>query len=243
MAKKDDEDAVIAAQRRAARTGRSFFPAANSQVLMNAGGSSNFHALPPDQNPAYQAAIATGRPNMNAYSWITTPSGGQMRVPTGFAWQPKTGTALEGSFVNPATGPLTSQQYASNYAKGYGAPAPSFNPATGTLAASGVETPVEQLTLPQRSVLPGSNPFLEQWAANLRSQSPRLAGALSLANKTFSGLRGAFNNPAVGQYVNNVSTGQISPQQPYSPSIQSQNFYGYNPSPVPYQPRRYSDYY
>ncbi len=250
------------------RTGRSFFPAANGsyrginytlggqpsanainssptgQTIMPSRYGTSSAVLPPDQNPAYQAAIAKGRPNMSAYSWITTPSGGQMRVPTRFAWQPKPGTALEGSSVNPATGPLTADQYASNWNKGYGTPSPSFNSTTGTLANNGVETPVEALTIPQRSQIPGSNPFLEQWGANLAVNHPALAAFGTLASNAFNGLRGAFNNPAVGQYANNVSTGQI-PSQPASaqqPSVQSQNFYAYNPSPVPL-PTRYSDYY
>ncbi len=153
--------------------------------------------LPPDQNPAYQSAIAKGRPNTSAYSWITTPSGGQMRVPNSFAWQPKTGTALEGSFVNPATGPLTQDQYASNWNKGNGAPAPSFNATTGTLASGGVETPVEALTIPQRSQLPNSNPFLEQWGANFAAQNPRLAAFGTLASNAFKGLFGGGNMPSI----------------------------------------------
>jgi hypothetical protein len=245
------DDYVIEAAKELARQRRqnkkSFFPAADAinstpqgQVIIPQGGSQNFHALPPDQNPAYQAAIAKGRPDMGAYTWITTPSGGQMRVPTNFALKPKTGTALEGSSVNPATGPLSPDQYAAAYNRGFGAPAPSFNPETGTLASKGVETPVEALTIAQRSQIPGSNPFLEQWGANFAARNPRLGALGNLAVKTFSGVRGAFNGPAVSQYVNNVSTGQLPPVPTFrQQAAQSQNFYNYNPSPAP--PRRYSD--
>ncbi len=55
------DDALTAAQKRAMRTGRSFFPAANAQgqtIQFSGAGSGGFRALPPDQNPAYQAAIA-----------------------------------------------------------------------------------------------------------------------------------------------------------------------------------------
>jgi len=85
--KKDDEDALTAAQKKALRTGRSFFPAANmatqGQVLIPAGGSLGGRALPPEQNPAYQTAIAKGRPARSGYEFIQTPSGGSMAVPIG----------------------------------------------------------------------------------------------------------------------------------------------------------------
>jgi hypothetical protein len=243
------DDYVIEAAKELARQrkqrARSFFPAADAinstpqgQVIMPQGGSQNFHALPPDQNPAYQAAIVKGRPDTSSYVWLKSPDGvGQMRVPVGSVTA--LNQAIPGSYVEP-TGPLTQQQYASNYARGYGAPNPSFNPETGTLSSKGVETPVEALTIPQRSQIPGSNPFLEQWAANFSARNPRLGALGNLAVKTFSGVRGAFNAPAASQYVNNVSTGQLPPVPTFrQQASQSQNFFNYNPSPVP--PRRYSD--
>ncbi len=39
--------------------------------------------LAPEDNPAYQAAIAKGRPSRSAYTMIPTPSGGSISVPTG----------------------------------------------------------------------------------------------------------------------------------------------------------------
>ncbi len=232
-----EDDLLNVAQNRR-RTGRSFFPAANypqGQTIIPSRYGTSSAVLPPDQNPAYQAAIAKGRPNMNNYSWITTASGGQMRVPTAsIDTLVRPNTALSGSFVNPPTGPLNSNQYNSSYAKGYGAPAPSFNQGTGTLASGGVATPVEQLTPAQRSVLPGSNPIVNQWAANFAANNPRLAAFGTLAANAWTGLRGTLNTPSADQYVNNLSTGQPSQQ-----SVQSQNYYGYNPSPAPV--RRYSD--
>ncbi len=46
-----------------------------------AGGA--YLALPPEQNPAYQAAISRGRPARSGYTMIKTPSGGSMSVPIG----------------------------------------------------------------------------------------------------------------------------------------------------------------
>ncbi len=221
-----NDDLLNAAQNRR-RTGRSFFPAANypqGQTLIGSRYGTSSAVLPPDQNPAYQAAIAKGRPNMNNYSWITTPEGGQMRAPTGsINALVRPNTALSGSFVNDPTGPLSSDQYNYAWNKGYGTPAPSFNQGTGTLASGGVAVPVEQLTPAQRSVLPGSNPFVDQWGANFSTQHPTLAAFGTLAANAY---RGLFNNQPQSQ-----------------PNTQSQNFYAYNPSPVPSQPTRYSDYY
>ncbi len=103
------DDLLNAAQRRRTRTGQSYFPAANTYrgININAGPSANDinatpqgqiiqrsgagnagygignAALPPDQNPAYQAAISGGRPNRAGYTTITLPSGGTASVPTG----------------------------------------------------------------------------------------------------------------------------------------------------------------
>ncbi len=196
------------------RRRRGFFPATYGSGYGSQGFGPGSGLLAPEDNPAYQAAIAKGRPNMNNYSWITTPSGGQMRVPTGSIDSlVKPNTALSGSFVNPATGPLSSQQYAANKAQGYGAPNPTFNPGTGTLSAGGVEAPVEGLTPQQRVGIPGTNPFLDKWASNFRSQNPTLGAIGSFAYNALQGLRSGFNNPQTQQYANNVSTGQIQPQQ------------------------------
>lgn len=77
------------------RSGRSFFPAANAQgqtiqfsgsstpTRVGTGFGPNNGLLPPDQNPAYQAAIAKGRPARSGYTMIQTPSGGSIAVPVG----------------------------------------------------------------------------------------------------------------------------------------------------------------
>ncbi len=78
------DDALTAAQKRAMRTGRSFFPAANTygSGSGNAGFGPSSGLLSPDQNPAYQAAIAKGRPNRADYTTIQLPGGGTSSVPT-----------------------------------------------------------------------------------------------------------------------------------------------------------------
>ncbi len=248
MARKRDEeeDAVLAAQRRAARIGRSFFPAANfpqGQIIQNTGagqggigainatvgmdtrgtGTSGtafggFRALPPDQNPTYQAAIAKGRPDTSGYVWLQSPQGGQMRVPASSV--AKLHAAMPGSYVEP-TGPLTPQQYASNYQKGYGE-TPYFNPATQALASGGVQRPVEQMSPAQRTYYGAPTP-------------PNL----------YQRLQAGFNSPQAQSYAANVSTGQMpshrtAVRQPYglpaNPFSMPTNLYSdYRP------PRRYSD--
>ncbi len=154
-----------------ARTGRSFFPAANTsaggQTLNVPDSTYGFRALPPDQNPAYQAAIARPRPNMNNYAWITTPSGGQMRVPTGSVGNLLApGTSLTGSTVTQIGNQLPIDRAAA-YAKGYGAPTPTIQPSVSgpVLAQGGVANPVENLT-PQARIAGGVGSTLDYLRSN-----------------------------------------------------------------------------
>ncbi len=89
---------LTAAQDEAKRrrtTTRSFFPAANNALATGArstpygGGSGNYGFGPnsglvsPENNPAYQAAIAGGRPARTGFTTIQTPSGGSISVSKG----------------------------------------------------------------------------------------------------------------------------------------------------------------
>ncbi len=150
------DDILNAAQNRR-RTGRSFFPAANGSaqgqtIGFSGAGNGGFRALPPDQNPAYQAAISRPRPNMNNYTWITTPSGGQMRVPTGSVGNLLApGTSLTGSQVTQIGNQAPIDRNAA-YAKGYGAPTPNVQQFAGgpALVQGGVANPVANISPQQR---------------------------------------------------------------------------------------------
>ncbi len=247
-----NDDILNAAQRRT-RTGRSFFPAANYRgININAGPSANAinssptgqtimssrygtssAVLPPDQNPAYQAAIAKPRPNMNNYAWITTPSGGSMRVPTGSVGALLApGTSLTGSQVTQIGNQLPIDRAAA-YAKGYGAPTPTIQPSVSgpVLAQGGVANPVENLT-PQARIAGGVGSTLDYLRSN---------PALTVATNALGGF---------GRNIASWFGGGNTPSMPPATAAQPTSN---NPSPTPYQtpfpsptptetPRRYSDY-
>ncbi len=161
------DDALTAAQKRAMRTGRSFFPAANAinatpqgQIIQRSGAGNTGYgigngAIPPDQNPAYQAALSRGRVNRNDLTTVYTPSGGTIMVPNkslGGAL-----AAIKGSTIQPKTA------YATDYAKGYGAPTPTIQ--GGYQIAGGVANPIENLT-PQQRVTGGAGSTLDYFRTN-----------------------------------------------------------------------------
>ncbi len=283
-----EDDLLNAAQNRK-RTGRSYFPAANTYrgININAGPSANAinstpqgqtlipsrygtssAVLPPDQNPAYQAAIAKGRPNMNNYTWITTPSGGQMRVPTGSVGNLLSpGTSLTGSKVTQIGNQAPIDRNAA-YAKGYGTPTPTIQ--GGYQIAGGVANPVENLT-PQARIAGGAGSTLDYFRSN-----PALnvaVNALGGFGRNIASWFGGGNLPSVPP----VSNAGVPSPTPFSTPVPSatptstpfkvadgrsdllkdteNTFYGGGnapiptPTPTPYQPsmlaynspRRYSD--
>ncbi len=209
------DDILNAAQRRT-RTGRSFFPAANGSaqgqtIGFSGAGNGGFRALPPDQNPAYQAAISKPRPNMNNYAWITTPSGGSMRVPTGSVGALLApGTSLTGSQVTQIGNQLPIDRAAA-YAKGYGAPTPTIQPSVSgpVLAQGGVANPVENLT-PQARIAGGVGSTLDYLRSN---------PALTVATNALGGF---------GRNIASWFGGGNTPSMP--PSVPATQ-----PSPTPYQ--------
>ena len=227
MAKKDDEDELIkAAERRRARTGRSFFPAANrgivlsreammgipsergmeisadfpqGETLVPVGGSRGGRALPPEQNPAYQAAIAKGRPDRGQYTMIPT-STGFMSVPIS---QVSKYSAIINKTEPQVAMPRLNLQAA--YALGNTGAIPTGNTPFEKSYRMGYEGGAVQ-----RPEAPGFGYNIGQSVANLASGSGRR-------------IAGLFRRPIqVAQYP---------------------NYYDYNPSPVPEPPRRYSDLY
>ncbi len=198
------------------RRGQSFFPAANGsaqgQVLIPAGGSRGGGVLPPDQNPAYQAAISKPRAGSDAYTWITTPSGGQMRVPTGSVGallQP--GSSLTGSQVTQVGNQLPIDRAAA-YAKGYGAPNPTIQ--GGYQIAGGVANPIENLS-PQARIAGGAGSTLDYFRSN-----PALTAAtnaLSGFSRNLASWFGGGNLPSVPTTAN-AAQPTPTPYQTPSPS-------------------------
>lgn len=215
----DDDDAVSAAQRRRQRTGQSYFPAAD----IRSSDARFVGILPPEQNPAYQAAIRRPR---QQFTTIQLPSGGTTSVVAPQA--ERTAGAVSGAYIQP-TGPLTQPQYQSEFARGYGGAGPSFNPATQTLSAGGVEAPVESLTSAQRIGFTGASPLQEMFA----SRYPNLARFGTLAHNAFAGLSGMFGG-APTQYAQSLGAPDQFQTRP------DQNYFAYNPSPS--LPRRYFDF-
>ncbi len=170
------DDLLSAAQRRT-RTGRSFFPAANYSPLTtaNQGVRIGYQAggagatVAPEDNPAYQAAISRPRAGSGSYTWITTPSGGSMRVPTASVGNLlKPGTSLSGSQVTQIGNQLPIDRAAA-YAKGYGAPAPAIvgvgTPGQAYQKSGGVYNPIENLT-PQERIAGGVGSTLDYLRSN-----------------------------------------------------------------------------
>ncbi len=246
------DDALTAAQKRALRTGRSFFPAANTYrgININAGPSANAinstpqgqqiygsgagnagftpsnALLPPDQNPAYQAAISRGRPDMNNYSWITTPSGGQMRVPTGSVGNLLNTGSLRGSQVT-QIGNQAPIDRAAAYARGYGAPTPSVQQFSGgpALVQGGVANPVANIS-PQQRVQYGVGSTLDYFKTN-----PALnvaASALGGLGRNVASWFGGGNLPSIPPTAN---AGQPSP----SPTPYQTPFPSATPTPTPFK--------
>ncbi len=218
--------------------------------------------LPPDQNPAYQAAIAKGRPNMNDYTWITTPSGGQMRVPTASLGNLlKPGTSLTGSQVT-QIGNQAPIDRAAAYAKGYGAPTPAIQNFAGgpALVQGGVANPASNLS-PQQRVQYGVGGVLDSLRTN-----PSLTAAASFFGGVGRNVASWFNQPALPSIPSTANAAQPSPTpfqtpvpsptasptpsptasaaapQMFTPPIPGRMFGGqqiYDPAAM--TPRRYSD--
>lgn len=233
------DDLLTAAQKRT-RTGRSFFPAANGsyrginytlggQPSTNAINSTpqgqtlgvpdsryGFRALPPEQNPAYQAAISRPRLQRGDLTTIRTPSGGFVTVPSSSAGA--AAQAVPGSTVTQIGNQFPIDRAAA-YAKGYGAPNPVIQ--GGYQIAGGVANPIENLT-PAARAAGGVGSTLDYFKAN-----PALNVAVNALGGFGRNIASWFGGgqQAAQQYGNNVSTGTPIP-------FQTNN-----------QPRRYSDYY
>jgi len=124
--------------------------------------------------------------------------------------QAKRRTASGGYSLTP---PELAQSNINNaYARGYGAPTPTVQ--AGYLAQGGVANPVENLS-PQQRIQYGAGTGLDYLRSN-----PALAAAGTLAYNALQSVGNLF--------------------RPKQQSVQSQNYYAYNPSPVP--PRRYFDF-
>ncbi len=226
------DDALTAAQKRSLRTGRSFFPAANTygSGSGNAGFGPSSGLLSPDQNPAYQAAIAKGRVNRNDLVTIQSPDGiGSIRVPRASAQ--RMAAAVPGSYIVP-TGPLSPGQYTAAYNRGVGAPNPIFNPTTGTLTAGGVEKPTEQLTPGQRTLYGAPPQGFKETA--LRAIGQGNVGDLGVVNNQQYAQNLGFGLPNFGQqlggFARNISRFFGGGNLPSVPATAN----AAQPSPTPY---------
>ncbi len=233
-----ENDLLNAAQRRRTRTGNSYFPAANTYrgININAGPSANAinstpqgqtimpsrygtssAVLPPDQNPAYQAAISRPRAGSDAYTWITTPSGGQMRVPTGSVGALLQTGSLRGSQVT-QVGNQAPIDRAAAYARGYGAPTPNVQQFAGgpALVQGGVANPVANIS-PQQRVQYGVGTGLDYLRTN-----PSLnvaVNALSGFGRNVASWFGGGNLPSVPPSANaGVPSPSPTPYQTPVPS-------------------------
>jgi hypothetical protein len=197
------------------------------EIITGSGGGGGYGIgrgqLPPDQNPAYQAALSRGRVNRNDMTTVYLPSGGTMRVPN----KSLGGTlaAIKGSTIQPK------QAYSEDYAKGFGAPAPYVTgvgaPGQKYLKSGGVYNPIENLTSQQR-VQYGvggamdnfrNNPTAlaigsrlatnNQYASNLGSGFPSLSQfgkVLGGAASRIAGLFGGNYNPREANQASNFGT-------------------------------------
>jgi len=265
-------DPLDAARQRALRTGRSYFPAANTTSY-----GSGYSIPSPENNPEYLAAINRPRLGRGDLTTIRLPSGGTTTIPTtsaGFVAQ-----GLPGSQVTQIGNQLP-VDYAANYRKGYGAPAPfiqntyvpinrpgvSVAQLSGSqLVQGGVANPVENLTPAQR-IQYGVGMPLDYLRSN-----PALSAFGGLGQSFMALFRGNGNTPSLGPA--SATAGAVpTPTPPPIPTATpfktasergdlmndiNGTFYGGGqappvptPTPTPYQapnmayePRRYFDYY
>ncbi len=236
-------------RRRRNAASRVRFP--QGQIIQGSGAGSGGYgigrgALSPEDNPAYQAAIARPRAGSDAYSWITTPSGGQMKVPTASLGNLlRKGSDLADSQVTQIGNQLPIN-YATEKAKGFGAPSPVIQ--GGYQIARGVANPIENLT-PQQRIAGGAGSGLDFFRSN-----PALTAGLNLARSAASRIAGLFGggNPLIPS----ANAGQPSPTPtPYqtpqpiaplptpTPTIPPDEYPGYQFGTANVMPRRYSDYY
>jgi hypothetical protein len=228
--------------------------------------------LPPDQNPAYQAALSRGRLQRGDLTTITTPSGGTITVPSASAG--RAAAAVRGSQVTQIGNQLPIDRTAA-YNKGYGEPNPIIQPSASgpVLAQGGVANPIENLTSQQRGQY-GVGGFLD----SLRSSPVSLAlGVNNLIPDNISpiGIGQGLVNAAsrIGQGVANFFGGTPANAAP-APSPDALPAPSASPTPIqtpvptatpsptapqvsntdqqppmttdyqlPAAPRRYSDYY
>ncbi len=212
-----EDDLLNAAQKRT-RTGRSFFPAANysqGQTIIPSRYGTSSAVLPPDQNPAYQAAIARPRLQRGDLTTIRTPSGGFVTVPSGTAGA--AAQAVPGSQIT-QIGNQVPIDRSGAYARGYGAPTPTIQ--GGYQFAGGVANPIENLT-PQARIAGGAGSALDYFRSN-----PALTAATNALSGFGNSIARFFSNP-VNQNVQEVN----------QPTNFGMNGNFSNP------PRRYSDYY
>ncbi len=224
-----NDDLLNAAQNRR-RTGRSFFPAANypqGQTIMPSRYGTSSAVLPPDQNPAYQAAIARPRLQRGDLTTIRTPSGGYVTVPSGTAGA--TAQAVPGSAVT-QIGNQAPIDRGAQYARGYGAPTPTIQ--NGYQFSGGVANPIENLT-PQARIAGGAGGTLDYFRSN-----PALAAATNALSGFGNSIARFFTAPQSNQVRDanqptNFGVGGNFSQPPQNPFSGNTNFQ------LP--PRRYSD--
>ncbi len=190
-------------------------------------------ALPPEQNPAYQAAVRVPRSDPRyQLTMINSPNGGSMGVkPSEVQGYLQKGYTLTQPVITPAQQNINQFNQGAAYAKGYGAPAPTVQQFAGgpALVQGGVANPVANIS-PQQRVQYGVGTGLDYLRTN-----PALNVAVS----------------ALGGFGRNIASwfgGGNSPSIP--PATAAQQPVGV-PTPTPPQippqydlgsePRRYSD--
>ncbi len=215
--------------------------------------------LSPEQNPAYQAAIAKGRPNTGAYTWITTPSGGQMKVPSGSVNALlKKGSTLEGSRIgDQSLAGFQRPNQSASYALGDTGAVPTGNTPyeksyrLGFNAENPVQQPDQSFGYQVGNALANTAPTALSFIGNAASRVASAVGNLfgggnnNTAGPSFPPSTGASAPsptpiqtppPAV------TPTPTPPPQQPFN-TENDQNLVGYQRGTANVMPRRYSDYY
>ncbi len=203
--------------------------------------------LAPEDNPAYQAAIAKGRPAASSYTWITTPSGGQMKVPTAsIGALTRKGSDLQGSTFSNVPAGFGRPNAQTSYAMGDTGAVPTGNTAFEKsyrmgFAPSGVTMPPPTLGYQIGSAISNFSPV--GFGQGLVNAASRIGQGIA---NVFTG-----GNTQAAPVPNAAPTPPPIPQQSPAPVVTPTPTPTIPPNDNPYGfqygtasvPRRYSDYY
>ncbi len=240
------DDALTAAQKRALRTGRSFFPAANvqGQIIQgsgagNAGYGIGNGVLPPDQNPAYQAALL--RPKSGGLTMINSPTGGSMGVTAGQLQKylnkgytlsnqplnPVASAALQPSSIPGAGG--KSIAFMSGYLGGQGGALSSVTAPSNAVVAPRTPVDTSWYNTPAAMAIRGAIPSNQQYAANLGAGLPNFSQIGQQLGGLYRGIASWFGGGNLPSVPATANAAQPSPT-PYQTPFPSAT-----PTPTPFK--------